>query len=555
LLIKLKQSIRFSSLSYPAFLQDTVGAIDWSLLAFLLMFLNVKMAIKAAAILIIYFLNPDFKFGFRIKNSRLPNFYLAVIIIGLIDWIIQGLFTNLDYDFVLLTGISFWLLCILACHQVKLSVEKNKPETIHRTLIVFFILNSVVSIFVYLKIVLATGTFNPFTYQGEFQKYFIGTGDYIKGISFDTSTTNAVINAFGVIYFLYRNNPLLCLVCMIVLLFTGSNFTNIILLLVFLYIFIFQSNKIQKSLVVICFVLLMIFWVKISPQNGKYIEQWYAEYTNKHPAVSTNNSPLLKPINNTANIDSARQSIATRYFDSLDKINKKKNPHKIIGGLSPKFISSVTAKPEIPQPDINTRPFQYQQDTTATQKKLIRFINENKASLAIATNDSISEKKIPGKILALQQTVGYLKQHPRQILTGTGMGNFSSKLAFRATAMNIAGGYPGKLAYISNNFKANHFDLYLYYFSRLDKFHSLTNNPNSVYDQLLSEYGIIGFSCFLLFYIGFFARHIRQLTYGIPLLLLMTAAFAVEYWFEQLSVIILFELLLFLNIKENKTTV
>eukprot|EP01039_Chlorochromonas_danica_P015397 gene15397-18091_t len=38
---------------------------------------------------------------------------------------------------------------------------------------------------------------NPFRYQGQYQKYFLGTGDYIKGVTFDISTTNAVINAFA----------------------------------------------------------------------------------------------------------------------------------------------------------------------------------------------------------------------------------------------------------------------------------------------------------------------------------------------------------------------
>ena len=28
-----------------------------------------------------------------------------------------------------------------------------------------------------------TGTLNPYTYQGDYQKYFINTGDYIKGIT------------------------------------------------------------------------------------------------------------------------------------------------------------------------------------------------------------------------------------------------------------------------------------------------------------------------------------------------------------------------------------
>ena len=138
-------------------------------------------------------------------------------------------------------------------HQVKLSVEQNSTAVIHQTLLVFFVMNAVVSIVFYLIIVFKSGTINPYLYQGEYQKYFIGTGDYIKGISFDTSTTNSVLNAFGVIYFLSRKNGFMMLLCMIILLLTGSNITNLLLCATLIFVFFFQSDKEQKSLILICF--------------------------------------------------------------------------------------------------------------------------------------------------------------------------------------------------------------------------------------------------------------------------------------------------------------
>ena len=177
---------------------------DWRLLLFLVLFLNVKMAIKVPAIALIYLLQFDFKFGFSFKNSRLPLFYLLAIGIALINWIISRNYFNINYDIVLITGISFWLLCILAMHQVKLFVEKNDTETIHRTIVIFFIINAALSFLNIAAIIWETGYFNPYTYQGQFQKYFISTGDYIRGLTFDTSTTNAILNAFGCIYFLSK---------------------------------------------------------------------------------------------------------------------------------------------------------------------------------------------------------------------------------------------------------------------------------------------------------------------------------------------------------------
>jgi hypothetical protein len=50
---------------------------------------------------------------------------------------------------------------------------------------------------------------------------------------------------------------------------------------------------------------------------------------------------------------------------------------------------------------------------------------------------------------------------------------------------------------------------------------------------------------------GYFLKDFRKLTYGIPLLVLLLGIFFIDYWFEQLSVLILIELLLLLNIKES----
>ena len=131
------------------------------------------------------------------------------------------------------------------------------------------------------------------------------------------------------------------------------------------------------------------------------------------------------------------------------------------------------------------------------------------------------------------------------------MGNFSSKLAFKATGLDFSGGFPVKYIYISHDFLLNHLDVYLNFFSKRRELHSLTNSPFSVYDQLLAEYGLLGVIAFLIFYLGYFIKHIRNLTYGIPILVLMLAVFLTDYWFEQLSVVVFFELLLLLNIKET----
>ena len=45
-----------------------------------------------------------------------------------------------------------------------------------------------------------------------------------------------------------------------------------------------------------------------------------------------------------------------------------------------------------------------------------------------------------------------------------------------------------------------------------------------------------------------------QLGQSAPLLALLLGFFFMDYWFEQLSIVVLFELLLFLNLKETAQT-
>lgn len=275
-----------------SFFVDFFRSIDWKLLLFLILFLDVKLWVKLAAIILIYALRPDLKFGFKLKGTRLPLFYVMVVGIVVLNWLTSGQLFQLNYFLVVVSGIIFWLFCILAMHQVKLSVDQNDPTVIHRTLLYFFILNAIVSLAVYTGIIIETGHINPFLYQGNFQKYFLGTGDYIKGITLDTSTTNAVLNSFGIIYYLFRRNYWMVLLCTLVLLLTASNITNFLLLTIFIYIFIRGTSKEQKSVIVACVAMAVIFLVKVSPQNNKYFRTLYQSLTKDIPKEKPTYLPL-----------------------------------------------------------------------------------------------------------------------------------------------------------------------------------------------------------------------------------------------------------------------
>ncbi len=526
--------------------KQTVTAIDWKLLVFLLLFLNVKLIVKLAAIILIYILQPDFKFGFRIRNSRLPLFYLFIIGIGILDYLIIPGAKSLNYSIVVITGIAFWMLSILAIHQVKLSVELHDPYVIQKTISVFFVINAIISLGTLLVIIVKTGAINPYLYQGEYQLYFIGTGDYIRGISFDTSTTNAVLNAFGVIYFLSHKKTLMAFLCMIILLLTGSNITNLVLSAALLFVFIFQSDKDRKSLILICLFVLVIFVAKISPQNNQYVANTLKNFFNEPSKnLAVNAIAIEDRADSTLTPEEKKQKIATLYLDSISAINRKKLT----------FLSNITEKPErkiaIPTDDINGPEFQHKSFTTPVEENMYQFINAHSGHLPMSS-DTAYHTKLPGKIIAWKQSYNYLKKHPIQAIVGSGIGNFSSKLAFKTSGLKIAGAWPAKYKYINNSFLRNHLDVYLYYFSKSDGYHSTINSPSSVYDQIITEYGMAGLAAYLIFYAGFFLKNFRNLSFGIPLIIVLSGIFFFDYWFEQLSLVIFFELLMFLNLKERK---
>jgi hypothetical protein len=533
-------------------LKEWVKGINWPLLVFLLLFLNVKLFVKLFALVFIYIIHPNFKFGFRAKESRLPLFYVGVIVIAVINWIAFRYFFSAHYNIAFFTGIAFWFLCILAIHQIKLAVEQTEPVVLHRTITAFFVLNALVSFANILLIILKIKEINPYTYQGNYQEYFLNTGDYIKGITFDVSITNAVIAAFGIIYYLFRQNIKMLLVCMLVLLLAASNTINIMLFGVLILAFIFRSTRVQKSMIVVCLMMLITFMVKISPQNMYYIDKMYNKMVfNKN--VSFDPIPV-KEVRITTIPDSLlnpyqkQQKIAQLYLDTLSlKLGKQYQARHI---RIPEPLGMV--KYELPKDSIHTSTFQPRADTDRMQQKLIFFIAQHQHSLHLATQPQTSKRIIPGKVITFRQTVLFLKNHAAKVLTGDGVGNFSSKLAFRSTSLGMAGGYPLKYAFISPDFLANHLDVYLNFFSRRTGMHSVTNSPDSVYDQLLGEYGIAGLVIFLLFYIGYFLKQRSNLCYGLPMLLFVGCVFFTDYWFEQLSIVVLLELLLLADIRENQ---
>jgi hypothetical protein len=529
-------------------IRDLLKKIDWQLLLFLLLVLNVKLAVKVLAVLIIYLWRRDLAFGFRIKNSRLPLFYVLVILIALVNLFLSRGFLQVAYDAAVVTGIGFWILSILIIHQIKLFVDRDDSEKIHQTLKVFFLINILVSVINLGAIIWETGALNPYLYQGEYQKYFISTGDYIKGVSFDTSTTNAIINAFGIIYFLVKKDLLMVLSCMCILILTASNFTSLLLIIVFAGMFLLRSDALQKSMMLVCVSLQIIFLAKISPQNNQYVASTFARFL---PAQKGLVALISAPVVNAGD-DEGSMVPAMSHIDSIHERIIDQELKMPGMDQKPEVIYALRSRtrPAIPGPNINKPPYQQQHDTTALQMGFLHFIDSNKKVLSLSTSreDNLSTA---GKLLAWQQTIHFFQQHPQKIFLGDGIGNFSSRLAYRTSGLKIEGSYPAKFTHIHPDFLQNHLEIFLFFFSRRKGLHSVINTTDSTYDQLLGEYGVAGILAFAVYYIGFFFRRINNNGYTLPLVILLLGFLSMGYWFEQLSIIILFELLVLFYHKEN----
>jgi hypothetical protein len=323
-------------------------------------------------------------------------------------------------------------------------------------------------------------------------------------------------------------------------------------------LFLFKSTKVQKSLITICLMFLVVFMAKISPQNNEYVLATFNNILHKSntaiiavapvPTTAQTADILLSP-------EQKQEKIAQNYIDSINNAGIK--PAILaVGRQTPAtpVLKTEAGRVFVPKADINSAPYQSLVTTPAEQEPLVKFINIHKTVLPIS-GQPFRWTAMPGKLIGMLQTINFFKQHPGKIILGDGMGNFSSKLAFRASSLGIAGGYPAKYTYIDHDFLVNHLDLYLNFFSKRAGYHSLTNSPFSVYDQLFAEYGIIGLLLFFIYYLGFFAKNFKALTYGLPILLLTAAVLFMDYWFEQLSILVLFELLLFLDIKESSANI
>ena len=173
---------------------------------------------------------------------------------------------------------------------------------------------------------------------------------------------------------------------------------------------------------------------------------------------------------------------------------------------------------------------------------LFYSLSKENIDYAIMIGNTVLEDIPPRKITSFEQTFQNASSNISTLIFGSGMGNFSSRLAF------IAGGeyvswYPALLIKRADVFHNNHFQLWNYEVLSVPFSDGTANQPFSVFNQLIGEYGIIGTLIFLFFYLRSYFFNVLKNKYSRFFLFLLLGFMFLDYWFEYFSVIVFFELI------------
>lgn len=507
---------------------------DWAFLLFLVGITYVKLYIKVAAI-VFYFIYLAFK---RYKTPALTGFskfYYIMPVVGTIASLLHNSFAVDGYWFGWVMSVLNWLLAGIAVHFLASAVYNLPKEKLVASIKLFFLINALFSLGELGKMIIDSGQLMPYWYWEPTEYYGGSTGDHVKGIMSNISVTNATLNAIGTLYFIYNNRFRWAALCLLTLLLCTSNLTLILLLVTMAGVFMLVGKKRTRIQILYSLLIIGIVYPMLSLNNIKYVSAVYDRETEKKETVAAatigpkkTDLPFYEQkLSQKQQYESDRGSYYRMHKSDTDLLSYKDELKYIqqFGTAKSKNNSNLRMEPDI-----------------------LKYIIERwygveyeKTPLAVKGGGLI-------KIYTHEQTLYYLLSRKRNLLFGAGIGNFSSKQAIKATGLNLQGDYPTKYIYVNDDFLLTHLYSLLYVFSLPIGEHSIINMPNSVYNQIAGEYGLIGILCFLLFYIGFPLKnfkHLKATRYIVPLFLLFLGF---EYWFEMITVTVIFELFVLMDI-------
>ncbi|WP_431210737.1 oligosaccharide flippase family protein [Puia sp. P3] len=113
-------------------------SIDWFLLVFLVLMVNVKLYIKIVAILMLLIVYGKRLISKEVFRQRYIVFYIGMLSLAVVNLLFSFQSLSLPAVFAFGMGACYWLLALLAAVIIYWFVQQMEPRRLHRTLEVFF---------------------------------------------------------------------------------------------------------------------------------------------------------------------------------------------------------------------------------------------------------------------------------------------------------------------------------------------------------------------------------------------------------------------------------
>ena len=310
----------------------------------------------------------------------------------------------------------------------------------------------------------------------------------------------------------------------------------------------------SKYFIVLFLGFILVFYIKINPSNYyetlKTIKLTKQNYFEKNiiDKVTKDESESLKA---QKDIDSLfKEWNALNTLASTNNITEQIDTsivideHKITNSIE----SSVIEKKKL----IEEEGIKQQMSVIWKQRDSLRISAENDSLYKDIQMFDID--RTPGMFISIKQTKLSLENNPKALLIGHGTGNFSSSLAFMSSKEGTSSRLFNYLLpkYEHPEFTNNHKAIWKFVDYKGVDYHSIKHMPFNTYNTLIGEYGLLGLSCFFTLYIIPVAVKLRKkamLIFILIPLFLMLLAF--NYWFETLTFIVFFEIVIYNEIKNN----
>lgn len=491
-------------------IKSRLAAIDWPLLLLLTVVANQAVLwLKFAGLLLVFVLRPQLRGLF--KKDRLSLFYPLVILLGALNYLLLVRDYTLPAFLASAVGLSFIAAAYLGAHQVKLSVEKN-PGKITGTLKLFVLLNALFSLAQVAQVAWKNGVWNP--YLDLPFPYGMSTGDLVMGVFGEASYNNAFVSGLLVLFFLFRRQWLYVALCLFTELLV---FGNVMLLSLAFVLLLLAGGALagsrlrrwkgrpgsQTGIAAFAAAIIMLgMVVVVSPANLQYIKALTLEQeTERYQAVNTYE---------------AEKTADQQQAQPLSYLVSRLDFHKY---SRPDCVSDT-------------------QDVAA-RRAMTQY--------AVAA--------LKGKKLSFLETKAYLNSGVGPFLLGAGPSRFSSLTAARFSGLDSSRLFTKVLpSFATCAYSENHRLIHITRVSGDDAWLSNANWPDSFFNQLAGEYGLLGILLFLIFYVWRYLRHAGRLQYGLWISALMIPIALLTYLIEPLCVLFFYELLMEKDLADHPPT-